>query len=101
MRSTELQHLAQVLLVKWWRQFSHEASHFRSVVPFVRLAQGSGGGTTFYAGSWTLVNTHEIATVSGLAAAYRLGAKYPFADDKLAADQFKQYLSVSHGASYR
>ena len=91
----------QILLVKWWRQFSHEASHFRSVVPFVRLAQGSGGGTTFYAGSWTLVNTHEVATVSGLAAAYRLGAKYPFAGDALAADQFTQYLSVSHGVSYR
>ena len=70
-------------------------------MPFVRLAQGSGGGTTFFAGSWTLVNTHEVATVSGLAAAYRLGATYPFAGDALAADQFKQYLSVSHGVAYR
>jgi predicted NAD/FAD-binding protein len=89
----------KVLLVKWWRQFSHEASHFRRVVPFVRLAQGGGGGTTFFAGAWTLVNTHEVATVSGLAAALRLGADYPFADDRLARDQFDTYLSLAHGVS--
>jgi len=93
--------LSQVLLVKWWRQFSHEASHFRTVVPFVRLTQGGFGGTTFYAGSWTLVNTHEVATVSGVAAAYRLGAAYPFAEDALALDQFRTYLSVAHGTAYK
>ena len=32
---------AKVLLVKWWRQFSHEVSHFLRVVPFVRLIQGT------------------------------------------------------------
>jgi len=31
---------AKVLLVKWWRQFSHEVSHFSRVVPFIRLIQG-------------------------------------------------------------
>ena len=85
-----------MLLVKWWRQFSHEASHFRSVVPFVRLAQSR---STLFAGAWTLVNTHEVAVVSGLAAAQRLGADYPFADDALAAAQFDMYLRLAHGAS--
>jgi predicted NAD/FAD-binding protein len=89
----------KILLTKWWRQFSHEASHFTWVVPFVRAIQGAKKGTTFYAGSWTLVNTHEIACVSGLAAAYRLGAKYPFDHDKLAASQFDSYLGIAHGAS--
>lgn len=86
----------KIVLKKWWRQFSHEASHFRNVVPFVFMIQGSGNGTTFYAGSWTLVNTHEIATISGLAAAYRLGAAYPFGDDLLAASQFDTYLALAH-----
>jgi hypothetical protein len=91
----------KVLLVKWWRAFSHEVSHFRRVVPFVRFIQGSGGGTTLYAGSWCLVNTHEVAVISGLAAAYQLGADYPFADDALATSQFKSFLSLAHGRSMR
>ena len=88
---------AKVLLVKWWHAFSHEVSHFRRVVPWVRFIQGAAGGTTFYAGSWLLANTHEIAVISGLAAAWRLGAAYPFTDDELATSQFDALLSLSHG----
>jgi predicted NAD/FAD-binding protein len=91
----------KVLLVKWWHAFSHEVSHFRWVVPFVRFVQGTLGGTTFYAGSWVLANTHEIAVMSGLAAAWRLGAAYPFADDKLATSQFDSLLFLAHGRSRR
>ncbi len=91
----------KVLLVKWWRAFSHEVSHFRRVVPFVRFVQGAAGGTTYYAGAWTLVNTHEVAVMSGLAAAHRLGAEYPFGDDALATSQFDTFLYVAHGASRR
>lgn len=87
---------AKVLLVKWWHAFSHEVSHFRRVVPFVRCCQGARG-CTYYAGSWVLVNTHEIAVISGLAAAWRLGAPYPYADDELAASQFDALLFVAHG----
>lgn len=53
---------------------------------------------TWYAGAYTLFNTQEIAVMSGLAAAERLGAEYPFGDDKLAAKQFDMYLGVAHGA---
>lgn len=35
--------------------------------------------------------------MSGLAAAERLGATYPFPDDPLAAKQFDTYLAVAHG----
>ena len=100
----------KVLLVKWWRQFSHEVSHFRRVVPFVRFTHAAPRGprrggsraappATLFAGSWTLVNTHEVAVMSGLAAAHRLGAPYPFADDADAAAGFDQYLSLAHGVS--
>ena len=56
---------------------------------------------TWYCGSYTLFNTQEIAVMSGLAVAERLGASYPFAHDPLAAAQFDMYLSVAHGAKRR
>ena len=43
---------------------------------------------------------HELACVSGIAAAYRLGADYvPF--DDFATDFFKSYLLLSHGVRYK
>ncbi len=39
---------------------------------------------------------HELACVSGLAAAYRLGADYTRIDD-FAQDFFSKYLLLSHG----
>lgn len=50
-----------------------------------------------YIGAYTLFGTHEIAVMSGLAVAERLGAPYPFAHDPLAAQQFDTYLSIAHG----
>lgn len=85
----------KVLMTKWWHQFAHEKSHFMSVVPFVRFIQNTK--RSWYAGAYTLVNTHEIATISGLAVAHRLGAPYPFSHDKLANMQFKQYIGTIHG----
>lgn len=40
---------------------------------------------------------HELAVTSGFSAAYRLGAKYPFADDDGCSRLFKLYLAASHG----
>lgn len=45
-------------------------------------------------------NMHELACVSGIAAAYRLGADYEKFDD-FAEDFFKKYLLISHGVIYR
>ena len=42
---------------------------------------------------------HELAIVSGLAVAYRLGAEYEKFDD-FAEDFFRKYLLLSHGVLY-
>lgn len=42
---------------------------------------------------------HELACVSGIAAAYRLGAEYKKFDD-FAEDFFSKYLFISHGLRY-
>ena len=89
----------KILLRKWWRQFGHTWKHYLKVVPWVRFLQNPARHT-YYAGSWTLVNTHEIAIISGLAAAHRLGADYPFEHDQLAKDQFEQYLFMIHGVRH-
>lgn len=46
-----------------------------------------------------LQNMHELACVSGIAAAYRLGAEYRKFDD-FAQDFFAKYLALSHGVFY-
>ena len=43
---------------------------------------------------------HELACVSGIAAAYRLGADYVKFDD-FAETFFKNYLLLSHGVLYK
>lgn len=85
----------KVLIKKWWKQMSHTWKHFFRVVPWVRFLQGRQH--TWYAGSWTLFNTHELAIISGLAVAQRLGADYPFEHDHLAALQFDNLMKISHG----
>lgn len=42
---------------------------------------------------------HELACVSGIAAAYRLGGDYVKFDD-FAEDFFSNYLLLSHGVRY-
>eukprot|EP00928_Gymnodinium_smaydae_P048182 TRINITY_DN321_c0_g3_i1.p1 TRINITY_DN321_c0_g3~~TRINITY_DN321_c0_g3_i1.p1 ORF type:complete len:531 (+),score=58.26 TRINITY_DN321_c0_g3_i1:61-1653(+) len=78
----------------WWSAFSHTYKHFRWVVPWVWTLQGRKH--TWYAGSWTLLNTHDIAISSGLAVAHRLGAPYPFTHNRLATATFDTVLNVGH-----
>lgn len=85
----------KILLKSWWRQFSHSWTHFAFTVPLMRYLQGRKN--TWFCGAYTLINTHEIAMISGFAAAHRLGAPYPFDHDALAAKQFDQYLLTIHG----
>jgi len=89
---------AKIISKDWWHAFAHEATHYRDVVPWMPLLQGQS--RTLYAGSWTVANTHEMATISGLAAAWRLGAAYPFEADEAARAQFDTYLKVSHGIGH-
>ncbi|GAA6058502.1 hypothetical protein JCM10212_006941 [Sporobolomyces blumeae] len=87
----------KIIRVDWWHQLCHSWTHYLFVVPFVSFIQ-SRKRHTHYAGAWTLVNAHEVAIISGLAAAYALGAGYPeeLEDDDFARLCFRSYLGLSH-----
>ncbi|KAG8531906.1 uncharacterized protein KY384_003542 [Bacidia gigantensis] len=88
----------KIILRKWWHQLGHRWQHYIRVVPNMMWLQGKR--RTWYAGSWTLVNMHEMACVSGIAAAWRLGAEYTVFD-AFAEDLFQKYLLISHGKMYK
>jgi len=90
---------AKILDKSWWVAFSHTFKHFRWVVPWVWTIQGRKH--SLFAGSWTLFNTHDIAISSGLAAAQKLGAPYPFDHNELASQTFKTVLLASHLSTHR
>lgn len=84
----------KILDKTWWVAFSHTYKHFRWVVPWVWTIQNKAH--TLFAGSWTLFNTHDIAIASGLAAAERLGAPYPFERNPMAMATFVTVMQTSH-----
>ncbi|KUL82094.1 hypothetical protein ZTR_09759 [Talaromyces verruculosus] len=88
----------KVIERKWWRQLGHRWQHYLRVVPGIMFINGKN--RTLFGGSWTLVNMHEVACVSGIAAAYRLGATYD-AFDEFATDFFSKYLLLTHGVRYK
>ena len=75
---------------------AHRWQHFSLTVPLVHQLH-SRRRHTLYAGSWMLVNMHEVAVLSGLSAAYELGADYPFPQDKKATGSFYAFLLIAHG----
>ncbi|RDW93616.1 putative flavin-containing amine oxidasedehydrogenase [Aspergillus mulundensis] len=89
----------KILGKKWWHQFGHRWQHYARVVPGMMFAN-SLANKTLFAGAWTMVNMHEIACISGIAAAYRLGASYDHFDD-FAQEVFAKYLLVCHGVRYK
>ncbi|CAF4600680.1 unnamed protein product [Rotaria sp. Silwood1] len=86
----------KILLERWWRQFAHVWQHFLFTVPLMRFIQKENPNI-LYAGAYTMLNTHEIACISGLAAAHELGASYPFEKDSLAVKQFDLYMNFVYG----
>ncbi|OCH84894.1 FAD/NAD-P-binding domain-containing protein [Obba rivulosa] len=84
---------------KWWKQQSHRWQHYAKVVPWMMWINGKNH--THYAGAWSLLNMHELAVTSGFAAAYRLGADYPFHGDEECERLFRLYLAASHGVRMR
>ncbi len=86
----------KILFEHWWRQLAHVWQHFLFTVPLVRFIQEENEHLLF-AGAYTMFNTHEIACVSGLAAAHQLGALYPFEKDSLAVKQFDLYMNCVYG----
>ncbi|KAI5921249.1 hypothetical protein F4810DRAFT_678980 [Camillea tinctor] len=92
----------------WWHQLCHGWTHYVLVVPWVWVLQrwggrGKGATHTRYAGSWTLVNAHEVAVLSGIAAAVDLGAAYPadLEGDAFALLCFRLYYLLVYGRWYR
>jgi hypothetical protein len=53
----------------------------------------NGNRSTHYAAAWSLLNCHEAAIISGMSAAYNLGASYPeeLMQDDLAWLSFRLY----------
>jgi hypothetical protein len=47
------------------------------MVPWLKLLRGRARYGRRFAGAWTLVNSQEVAVVSGVAAVADLGAQYP------------------------
>ncbi|KAL9118412.1 MAG: hypothetical protein Q9187_005046, partial [Circinaria calcarea] len=74
---------AKIIRKDWWHQLCHSFTHYLFVVPWIWLLQGHKH--TRYAAAWTLINAHEIAVMSGIAAAVDLGAQYP---EDLERDRF-------------
>ncbi|KIK64063.1 hypothetical protein GYMLUDRAFT_40296 [Collybiopsis luxurians FD-317 M1] len=95
----------KIIAESWWHQFCHSYTHYFFVVPFLFFLNRirSHRYHTRFAGSWTLVNAHEVAVISGMAAAYSLGADYPkeLEEDSFAKLCFKLYLLLVHWRWFR
>lgn len=90
----------KILREDWWHQLCHSWTHYLCVIPWIWLINGQN--STVYAAAWTLVNAHEVAAISGFAAAYRLGVDYPqtLKKNPFAFRCFKLYLFLIHGMIY-
>jgi hypothetical protein len=92
---------SKIIREDWWHQLCHSFTHYIFVIPFMMFLQGHRH--VHYAAAWTLVNAHETAVMSGIAAAVSLGAEYP-ADlerDRFAFLCFRLYYLLAHGRWYR
>jgi len=92
---------SKIIRKDWWHQLCHSYTHYLRVVPWMWLLQGKRH--TRYAASWTLVNAHEVACISGISAAVDLGAAYPddLERDKFAFLAFRLYYLLIYGKWYR
>ncbi|GAA5966780.1 hypothetical protein JCM8115_002814 [Rhodotorula mucilaginosa] len=91
----------KIIREDWWHQLCHGWTHYAGCVPWMWLLQGKK--RTRYAAAWTLVNAHEVAVISGMAAAYALGAEYPeeLEKDRFALLCFRSYLLLEHFKWYK
>jgi hypothetical protein len=91
----------KILRKDWWHQLCHSWTHYAFVVPWLWLIQGRR--RTRFASSWTLVNAHETACISGIAAAVNLGADYPhdLERDSFAFLCFRLYYLFQYRRWYR
>lgn len=91
----------KIVAEKKWHQLGHNWTHYAGVVPWLSFINSPRKGThTQFIGSWTLVNMHEVACVSGIAAACALGADY-VRPDEFGEDFFRKYFLLSHAARFK
>lgn len=92
---------SKIIRQDWWHQLCHSWTHYLFVVPLMMFLQGRKH--IRYAASWTLVNAHEVAILSGIAAAVDLGAEYPedLEHDKFAFLCFRLYYLLAYGKWYK
>lgn len=92
---------SKIIRTDWWHQLCHSFTHYIMVIPWLMFLQAKNA--TRFASSWTLVNAHEIAIISGIAAAVDLGADYPedLEHDKFALLSFRLYYLLIYGKWYR
>ncbi|KPI40475.1 uncharacterized protein AB675_7506 [Cyphellophora attinorum] len=92
---------SKIIRKDWWHQLCHSWTHYAFVVPLMMFLQGKKH--IRYAASWTLVNAHEVAILSGIAAAVDLGAEYPedLEHDKFAFLCFRLYYLLAYGKWYK
>lgn len=92
---------SKIIRKDWWHQLCHYYTHYIFVVPFMMFLQAKNN--TRFAAAWTLVNAHEVAVMSGIAAAVDLGAEYPedLEHDKFAFLCFRLYYLLGYGKWYR
>ncbi|MCC6522491.1 MAG: FAD-dependent oxidoreductase [Polyangiaceae bacterium] len=85
---------------RWWFQHVvHDVFHtvvLLNAFPFLQ-----GKQHTWFCGAHTVVNSQEHCFISGLAVARQLGADYPFAHNREAAEWFNFYGRLMHGPSFR
>ncbi|KAK5057638.1 hypothetical protein LTR84_011639 [Exophiala bonariae] len=92
---------SKIIRTDWWHQLCHSFTHYLFVVPWMMFLQAKHH--TRFAANWTMVNAHEVAIISGLAAAVDLGATYPedLENDKFALLSFRLYYLLVYGKWYR
>ncbi|KAG8899461.1 hypothetical protein FRB99_006706 [Tulasnella sp. 403] len=63
----------KIIREDWWHQLCHSYTHYLFVVPFLFIINSAPFLSIFgrqsrirFAGSWTLVNAHEVAVLSGV-----------------------------------
>jgi hypothetical protein len=92
---------SKIIRKDWWHQLCHSWTHYVFVVPWMMFLQGRK--RTRFAAAWTLINAHEVAVMSGIAAAVDLGAQYPedLERDKFALLSFRLYYLLAYGKWYK
>ncbi|RYP58638.1 hypothetical protein DL769_008855 [Monosporascus sp. CRB-8-3] len=87
----------RIIRKDWWHQLCHSYTHYLFVVPWMMFLQAKNH--TRFAAVWTLVNAHEVAVMSGIAAAVDLGAEYPedLENDGFAFLCFRLYYLLAYG----